>query len=460
MMIFVHVVQNVYNEEWAFDFDVLLKQSVFTIGAVGLLAFLSTWAGLFLLISTAVNSYSLTKKIQRGESPLKVLKYQILAGAVLVVVGFLVESYVGYYGSFGIFFRRGLAGFSWNMRLGNIFEFETLSAIGWSIIILGVVQVFLLPEGGVKKVKRNIIIFAVLTIAVIFLTPIVWDMAAFVYPNWPSGQRAWPPENFSDFFLRYLFAALSGTVEPLFPFLATAFIGAIIGTVLAQERPSKKLLSYGAIAGFVMIGMGVLFIFPPFDSYFGEFEFTFSRPGAAMYLIETGVQVLVTLLLLWLIEFRGSVRFTNWFKKYTTFFRRWGILALTIYSLQTLEMVPRYFLQMVFRWPTAYGGCTWQQTLVIAIVTLIFWDGVIRLWERVDFKGSFEWIIVYGTSFGRTTAPARLNVSQVLYEVEPVRFKDILATETETEQHNDPKGKNLEDDSATSAENPRKNPDN
>ncbi|MBD3191268.1 MAG: DUF1624 domain-containing protein [Candidatus Heimdallarchaeota archaeon] len=426
LMVFVHVIQHVYDEQWAFNFDILFKQPFYTIIGVFLLAFLGTWAGLFLLISAAVNSYSLTRKVKKGQSPLKVLKYQILGGFALLIVSIIVECFIGYYGAFSNLFKRGISNFSITSSISRFYEFETLSAIAWSIIILGLIHFFLIQEGGVKRVKRNIIIFVVLAMVTILITPLIWDMAEFVYPGWPAGQHDWPPANFSDFVIRYVFVMLSGTIEPLFPFLGTAFIGAAIGIALAQDRPTKNILYVGSIGGFLLLGLGILFIFQPFNSYFGEFDFTMNRPKVAMYLIETGPQILVTMLFLWLVEFRGSKEFAGSFKRYTQFFRRWGVLALSVYSLQALEFIPRYFLQMMFKIPAAAGGCTWQQTALTVFFVLIFWNGVILLWERINFKGSLEWIIVYATSFGRETTPSRLDVNQVIYNVEPYRLEEIL----------------------------------
>ncbi|MEA2070689.1 MAG: hypothetical protein U9O98_05300 [Asgard group archaeon] len=278
------------------------------VGGAGILAFLGTWAGLFLLISAAVNSYSLTLKVKRGRSPLKVLKYQILAGVGLLIAAFFAECFTGYYGAFGNLFKHDLGEFEWDSGLSRIFEFETLNTIGYSIIILGLIQFFLIQEGGVKKYKRNSLIFLVLAIITVALTPLVWDIAEFVYPGWNNGQRDWPPTSFEDFILRYIFSALTGSVEPLFPFMATAFIGSIIGTALAQDNPDKNILWQGALGGIITIGFGILFIFPPFGgkgNYFGEFEFTAIRPRVSMYLLGTGFQILTTIFFLWIAEFRG-----------------------------------------------------------------------------------------------------------------------------------------------------------
>lgn len=83
---------------------------------------------------------------------------------------------------------------------------------------------------------------------------------------------------------------------------------------------------------------------------------------------------------------------------------------------------------MVFGFPSALSdSCSWQQTILTAIVVLMFWSGVLRLWEKTNFKFSYEWFIVYFTSFGRESKPSRLNVTQILYNVELVSYNGIYS---------------------------------
>jgi len=432
MMIFVHVIEHVYNESWAFDFEVLLSKPFYIIGSVGILAFLSTFAGLFLLISMIVNTFSLYKKAREGKPINQILRYQILTGIALSIIAVLVETFIGYYGSFGYLLRLGINNTTWDKGLHNIFEMETLNAIGYAIIILAIVQFFMLQNDGIKKVRRNIVILGILGIAVIVLTPVLWDIAGFIYEGWPSNQYQLRPFNLYDYIVRYCLSVLTGKVEPLFPFMATAFFGAMIGTALGQENLDKRLFSLGSIGGGLITIVGVIFIIFSIDSsapltpIFGEFDFTVLRPGVPLYLVETGIQILVTIFLLWIFEFRGSESRLSNYKKYTTPFRRYGILALSVYAFQAFEMGPRYWLQMAFGFPSVFSNSSsWWQTLILAGVVLLFWEGILRLWERFNFILSLEWLIVLTVSFGRITEPSRLKAKSVLYEVEPISLKPI-----------------------------------
>jgi hypothetical protein len=66
-------------------------------------------------------------------------------------------------------------------------------------------------------------------------------------------------------------------------------------------------------------------------------------------------------------------------------------------------------------------------TILMIVAILFVWDVVLRLWEKVQFKGSFEWIMATlaqkGLSGKKSTEKAeRLNIQGVLYEPEPVMF--------------------------------------
>ena len=51
-------------------------------------------------------------------------------------------------------------------------------------------------------------------------------------------------------------------------------------------------------------------------------------------------------------------------------------------------------------------------------ITLVIWHVLLWLWEKVGFKGSFEWITIKLMRISRKDAGERLNMSASLYKVE------------------------------------------
>jgi hypothetical protein len=58
-------------------------------------------------------------------------------------------------------------------------------------------------------------------------------------------------------------------------------------------------------------------------------------------------------------------------------------------------------------------------------VAFLFFDAIIRIWERFRFIGTFEWIMIELTRLlvGRKHYNSlRMKVKESLYEVEPIAF--------------------------------------
>ena len=295
LMVFFHSIQHLYDIGWATNVETLFKMNVLVILSVILMAFFTGWAGYFLIISAIVNSLAMSKRASRGHKPIQILLKQILTGLGILFAAMLTEGLFGYYGWLGSGIRTGnwtYGKFLQTFVGRSFFLMETLQTIGWCMIITAVIQFFMIRNGGFKKVKRNVIIFAILTIVIISLSPLMWNWADNM--NWGGyydfnffseigstnshyfTSFRWPNE-FDQYrigtFKASLFSLLTGDLEPLFPFLSTSFLGALIGTLLAEEKPAKRLPFYGAMTslGFIVTGAILIAAGLPFD-------FTWFRP--------------------------------------------------------------------------------------------------------------------------------------------------------------------------------------
>ena len=77
---------------------------------------------------------------------------------------------VGYYGYFGSAIRSG--NWSYNQFVAkfvgrSFFLMETLHTIGWCMIITGIIHFLMIRNNGFKKIRRNVIIYGILVVAVI-----------------------------------------------------------------------------------------------------------------------------------------------------------------------------------------------------------------------------------------------------------------------------------------------------
>lgn len=436
MMVFLHSVQHLYDISWATNVDTLMQENVLTIVSVILLALFSGFAGYFLLISAIVNSLAMTKKAARDFSPVRILVKQLLTGFGLIIAGTITEGllYYGYLGqSIRGSFTQGISAFRvtafWDQFGRAFFTMETLQAIGWCMIINGIIHYFLIRNKGYLKQKRNVIIYAVLAFIIIASSYFVWT-GVDNYLVDVRGFSAWPNEfvaNDHPSITTYILTVLTGDLEPLFPFLATSFVGSIIGLVLAQPKVPRKFpryLGYSTLLFFVLGGI-VLAIGEVTKNHLIQFDFTWFRPNLSYFLILMGIWIGIIALFFRLVEFRGrGEEFAM--GRLGRYFRLWGIIALSVFSLQIYSMLPKWLFSflvpenlLIDKLPKGSEG----YVILLSLMIVAAYDLLIRLWSKINFKFSFEWFIIRLSSIGSGyPSSQRLNKEQILDETDWINY--------------------------------------
>ena len=160
--------------------------------ALVVLPFLGGLAGLFLLVSAISNMISMQKQLISGRSPGMLALRQVITGLLIYIFAALSESTIGYYGSImGI--TRHLNDpliIDWTNTFTRWGNFETIHTIAWCVIINGAIHGLISINKLWQKPKIQMIIYAVLTLAVLASTRFVWEGIADVYSN-ASGGFPW-----------------------------------------------------------------------------------------------------------------------------------------------------------------------------------------------------------------------------------------------------------------------------
>ncbi len=434
LMVFLHYIQHIYDVSWAFDLDVLFQKNIFVIIIIALMAYLGGWAGYFLLISATVNSLAMTKRSMRGENPEKIVLKQVLTGIGILVSAYITESFM-YHGYLGHALRYGDWSYTFPIK-GRLFMMETLHCIAWCMIINGFIHYLLIRNNGHNRFWRNLCVYSALSIVVIALTPFVytwvdnwnWATPSTSYLAQIKGDTSihetWPGEYFQSYnasFKAWIGSMIAGDLQPLFPYFATSFLGSMFGLALAQPKKMKRLPLAGGLLslGLFLIGGILIVLGMPWD-------IGFRRPDLPYYLILTGGQVGIMVLFLWLIEYNGrSQKFGNRFV--TRYFRRWGIIALSIYSLTIYEILPRWIITQV----TSINILTDKVTnefiaIIFAIIGIFFFELGIVLWSKVNFAFSFEWFIIRLGAIGHGTISNRLDYKHIMNDVEWIDYKKLI----------------------------------
>ena len=431
LMIPGHQLRSTYNLEWIIYSEGFGERTGLVMVIASAYAILATFTSAFLLISIIVQVYTAEKRVERGEQPNKVLLKQLITGSIIVVYGYLFEM---------ILHPVGLLGKTVLLSddnpvlymLKRSFDFGTLHIIGWSIILVSLLHYFLVlrPKSqGKEKNIRALSIYISLIIVIIVASPFLSQAISNNFNEFPGvhlsdRQFDWPPTGAGDFFLRQFLAFLVGQYMPMFPFFAVSLMGAIIGMGLAQKKPDRRIPLFIFLTGLALLPIDVTMII--IGVIKEDYTFMHMGQAAQIFFISTFGQLSILSLSLWLVEFKGK---TGRFVKVSRYWRRYGAISLTIFSLEIIAVIPRYLVQITTGWHVAslavegpFDAKLWQAVITIAFV-MIFWEGLIRLWEQVNFIGTFEWVNAKLLTIGqKIPATSKRQIKDIIYNIEPITF--------------------------------------
>ena len=434
IMTLMHTFEHLYDYTWVKEDPEKILDLPLPVLIIGLIVgFFLSWHSYFLFISAVVNTLSMTKRTIVHDDSSKILAKQAITGVGILTAGFLSDGF-GYNGYFGLALRTG----DWTNYqpiYQYFFTMHTLRIIGWCLIINSLVTYFLIRKKGYLKYIRNMIVYGVLAIVIIILSPFIHnfvDGLHWLIPENPppgiSDNTKWPSVYFQTHnasVKAWICSLLAGDMEPLFPYLATSFAGSMIGLTLAKPKPVKRLPLIGGLSGLGIMGIGVIFF------AFGFYNLSNGRPSIGNFLAILGSQIAVMMLLLWLIEYRGKgEKFAN--NPIIKHFRLWGMASLTIYCFQILEILPRWLLTLILKLTPnpvnlldsgIFGYAKEYLAILVAIFCIAFFEAGVFLWSQVNFRFSFEWLIVKLSTLGSKQTSNRLNVNLILNEVDWISYK-------------------------------------
>lgn len=415
-MVGVHIFRRTYDLTWL-GTEAMADRSVLHLVTLFLIAYIGGMAGLFLMVSTVSHTLSVREQLRAGKPLNGVITKQILSGFLLLAFAFIVESTLGQHGFFGRMAYTPLVG---DMSFGESlvqnsevilfrgFHFMTLHTIAWAVIVNSVVQWALLRNGGVYKVSRNVKVYLGLIVGVIVLSPVMWAFASWVVPGYPFATYPgtdrivqYPLEGVStivDYVVLFALGPLAGQTEPLFPFLFISFIGAIVGLYLSMDRPPKYLPHKGMKIGGAMLFIGLFGIvimlatgLDSIDNIMGDpYGILRMRIWLPLLLFTTGGQLMLLMMLIRMIEYRNI---SEKAAQKTVMIRRFAVVSLTVYTFQWMDALVLHLVSHIPGVSVFNGkdGFFWAIFSVMAV--LVLWNVVLKLWEKVDFRGSAEWAL-------------------------------------------------------------------
>lgn len=367
----------------------IFNYPLYIVMTLGLILYFASWRGFFLIISGVGSSYSFQKAVENGKSPHLLFLKRSIWSLILFFQGIAIQMFWNPYTGLYNFFRgeRGLDIIS----IGGLGWSDAVEIIAIGLFITSLVHYLLVLTKARHKKWISILVNLLLCVAVFATTNLIngWDRL--------QDLKQGDITSFSIAMKKLFYALLIGEQQPLFPYLATFFLGNAIGIFLTTPKATKKNVI------FLGLGLGgVIIIISVIIGVFTGFPFEFAiLPDQWFLILGTGIQVWALMLFLWVFDYSKHAKKLT---KHTKIVRKAGILSLTIFTLQALDYFPRLVLTVgsIFLYliglgqPVDFlsngGNLGMGAAFLSSFFVLFFWIGLISLWEKINYTMSFDWI--------------------------------------------------------------------
>jgi hypothetical protein len=391
----------------------------------------ATWAPLFAMVSGVANTYSLQvqflKNMKEAANISDVRLWDLLRGQLwnsffvyilsLINMGFFhypigigggALRYSTITGSIDKWVVGTPLVISWGDPLLLFFS-DALALIALSGFITCFTSWIIWRKGGVLKVNRNFVILSAIGVLWVVVSPFLHD---WLYPIFMDSLNA------GNYLPAILLKSVIGPSESTFPNVAFAIFGQIFGIALAMQLPKKKVLGYGYVMGGIFTSIAIyVFLINPAPNL--DTSAIGSPLAYQNQLLNLGLILILATFLIGFLEYKPPEKRIK-LAKLTRASRRFGLIALTVFILEGLVSILWKKIYMTMLPFIDFSTINIGWTLLYLVVLLLFWYFVVRVWARFNFKFSFEWILVQVVGRLRGRMSNRLNVKEVLDNIEAV----------------------------------------
>jgi hypothetical protein len=429
MNVFVHLFTDIFNLDPITSDGNLFKQPLSILLLFITIGYFGSFGSLYIMISGTGNTVSMYKGIQK-EKPIKaVVSKQIVGGLLLIIFSFLVEGVLQFYGFLGTINAANGHEFDPTRAIWHAYVMTPVLCLACAMVITGIIQFFLFQNDGHKKHRRNIFVYIVLSVLVITLSQVVWNIckqygpAGFPNAGWGDGAPGdhkvfMPPPGASigELVTHFFLTLGGGSNHPLFPFLAVSFVGNIFGILLVAAEEQKTMgqipnihtpryCVYGAMFVFLTGVVLIPIIGVDFDSILpvnAIGDITLIHDGLDGFWIPWfcflfAGEILFLAIFIRLIEYRGMG--TQKANK-TPFLRRFGMPAFSVYAWHRFWAIPAVVLISYLAGAPSWesGSITgtslgWGWTILAILLSWFLIHYILKLWEKVGFIGGVEWMM-------------------------------------------------------------------
>jgi len=304
--------------------------------------FFAGMGGIFSIISGVVTSYSTYNRVSSGRGNKKMIFYAALFSFLWLTIVDYIRKFLFSTKSYweptdnylyGIITGSLLEGTLVIPQLELLYYTSTLAIIGLSGFIVPTLMILLSRKGGIEKVRRIKFIFGTLAAIILIATPFLSILLdPIVVDLFVSGND----------FLAFLLALLVSPYFPIFPILAYALLGGIIGISLARDEKKRNITITWLIIGFALLSIGNYILISALTR-FSFYNYNFVR------FMQLGVYLMIIIILIRMIDLKPQEKQEKIAKKFSPVIM-FGKVSLTIFvpfqtaaksgRLPTLSSIP------------------------------------------------------------------------------------------------------------------------
>ena len=380
------------------------------------LAILGTWAPIFAVISGAAHAYVLHGLMVRYQSKhgsgLPVRTF--MAGAVatslfLYALSVLNMAFMHHSMPFNGAFRHTL--FTSSLQQGQwvpfdlhlLFYNDALAMVAMNGLLINLILYALWRRNGFKHPSRYMTLIGAGAMGIFLFSPLVH------YVLTPWFFHALNGRHYGAAFLLKLI--VGPNLSPM-PYLAYGLVGALMGICLARRVPETLVRRYGyGLSAMLVAGGAVLLI----SQGFTPTELVEHPFPLKMHCINLGLMLACCTWLVLHMEYCSEEKRGRMAQR-TLWLRRVGLMALTLFCLESFGSI---VFSKVYMWVLGIEGSFPRSPLYVVpflACVLIFWNVLLKFWEKANFKYSVEWWVSRLVCAVRARPSVRLQADEVLHK--------------------------------------------
>ncbi|MHA1888698.1 MAG: hypothetical protein ACTSX0_11765 [Promethearchaeota archaeon] len=368
------------------------------------LLLLALWGTAFTTFSViGITNQLLKIPAQQTKENLMYLGTRIISGMIILLVRRIARLLINFFQDWSNFTLH------WQ-NLYNI-EADTIDAIVWAGIISAVV--FYIVKKFIKNIKQYYhhlsIFFIILAYIWLFHAPLLIQITNPVIDSWAD----------QNFVLgEYILGKFARGRFKLFQTLAFGFMGISFGLLLHYKTRKRILLRYTwIIMGISIIISGIMILIDPSVlTHFVDKDV----PSTLQILNLGGLFGLITIFFTQFDYVSVDVQHNR--TKKSRWVIRYGLISLTAFTFDTIiTRIPFRLMCLIFG-PSVdhtveipYLRWMWWQIILYVAVVWIFWEIILRLWEKIGFVGSLDWWLMFLMRVILKKGNGKIPIQKILY---------------------------------------------